>query len=402
MRTSQRNCRSRSQACITTHERAKARSRFTSGNTDVSDQKTSSNGWMHDAGRDERENRPLVQGGFRKVLAQMNSTTWEALLDQQYSSLSIPLLSPSTSILDAAIAYGRCGWYILFTDGQSKNPGSLVGAGWQEKSVRDETDIRSAYSSHAMGIALHAGRSGAFILDVDHPEHLPKFLKTILEETRPPFQATRLDGGTRGHYVFAVPHGESYGNSNGTLGTAWGEVRCKNGVIIVEPTAHSSGGLYKWRVGGRVPYMPKQIASHVRPLGRRYVHTPADPDQFNACIAAHVVGDKEWILQMRLTQMIDRIHMGTSRHMSLVKALMPAVKDAASGMYPMETCLRAFSDAFNFYKPMDEQTHNEFLGVAAWCMGQIAEMTALEKASHAAQANYEFYSAGQWIEKKNG
>ena len=161
-----------------------------------------------------------------------------------YATLTIPNLAEDVDTLTAALAYAECGWYVLPVKRGSKKPGSVVGNGWQRQSSRDPKQIAAWFAASDYGIALHAGRSGAVIFDVDHPERLPDVLRRHLASA--PFQSTRPDMPGRGHYVFGQPPGRTIGNSNGRLGTGWGEVRGLNGVIIAAPSWHPEGGEYRW------------------------------------------------------------------------------------------------------------------------------------------------------------
>src|SRR5690606_28469462 len=94
--------------------------------------------------------------------------------------LSIPPdLDPGDSgLIRAAIQYAQHGWYVLpvRTDGdpkRRKQPGSVVGKGWPTKSSRDPQVIADWFTGTTHGIALHCGRSGAVVLDVDAPDKLP-------------------------------------------------------------------------------------------------------------------------------------------------------------------------------------------------------------------------------------
>jgi len=162
------------------------------------------------------------------------------------SALSIPNLEPDVDILTAALAYTGAGWYVLPTDPaiDIKNPGSVVGKHWQDKSSRDPKQIAAWFAGTDYGIALHCGRSGVVVFDVDNPDKLPDVLRRHLATA--PFQSTRPDVPGRGHYVFLQPPGRTIGNRPGRLGAAWGEVRGLNGVIIAAPTPHPEGGLYRW------------------------------------------------------------------------------------------------------------------------------------------------------------
>ncbi len=73
------------------------------------------------------------------------------------------------SLVDAALAYAKAGWYVLPTDpADVKNPGSVVHGRWQDKSTRDPGQIRAWWRENpGNGIALHVGKSGAVAFDLD-------------------------------------------------------------------------------------------------------------------------------------------------------------------------------------------------------------------------------------------
>lgn len=87
------------------------------------------------------------------------------------------------------------------------------------------------------------------VLDVDDPTKLSDLMMRELFQTRVPFQSTRLVGDIRrGHYPFKVPNNVSYGNSLGSLGSGWGDVRGHNANTVVSPSQHameSHGKSYK-------------------------------------------------------------------------------------------------------------------------------------------------------------
>jgi hypothetical protein len=162
------------------------------------------------------------------------------------TGLLVPQITDHMDRLTAALAYAEAGWYVLPTDPaiDIKNPGTVVGKHWQAKSSRDPRQITAWFAGTDYGIALHCGRSGAVVFDVDRPAKLPDVLRRHLDSA--PFQSTRPDVPGRGHYIFLQPPGRTIGNRPGKLGAAWGEIRGLNGVIIAEPTPHSDGGRYKW------------------------------------------------------------------------------------------------------------------------------------------------------------
>jgi hypothetical protein len=162
------------------------------------------------------------------------------------ATLTVPDLPADADTLTAALAYAAAGWYLLPTDPaiDIKSPGSVVGKRWQTKSSRDPKQIAAWFVGTDYGIALHCGRSGVVVFDVDYPDKVPPVLAKYLATAA--FQSTRPDVPGRGHYIFLSPPGRSIGNNPGKLGGAWGEVRGLNGVIIAAPTPHPAGGEYRW------------------------------------------------------------------------------------------------------------------------------------------------------------
>jgi hypothetical protein len=164
--------------------------------------------------------------------------------DVSAAELYVPEIDPDADMLTAALAYANAGWYVLPAKRGTKHPGSVVGNDWQHKSSRDPKQITAWFAGTDHNIALHCGRSGAVVFDVDTPENVPPVLAKYLASA--PFQSTRPDTPGRGHYLFLQPVGRTIGNCNGRLGSAWGEVRGLNGVIIAAPSFHAERGEYQW------------------------------------------------------------------------------------------------------------------------------------------------------------
>jgi hypothetical protein len=162
----------------------------------------------------------------------------------QHNALSIPELTDDVDTLTAALAYAGGGWYVAPAKRATKDPGSILGKRWHHQTSRDADQIAAWFAGTDHDIALHCGRSGAIVFDVDAPDKVPPVLAKYLATA--PFQSTRPDVPGRGHYVFLQPPGRTIGNGGGGLGGAWGEVRGLNGVIIAAPSHHPEGGEYRW------------------------------------------------------------------------------------------------------------------------------------------------------------
>ncbi len=182
------------------------------------------------------------------------------------AGLWVPDVPPSLTLLDAALAYAEAGWYLVPTDPNDvKNPGSVVGGKWHEKSSRDPEQIGNGGGRRTRTTAshLHCGRSGAiaFDLDVGDLNSVSTFGRADIAEAlvnAGAIQGTRSEGD-RGHYLYLMPPNKEFGNSAGAF-MAWGEVRGKNGGIVVAPTPHpdagTKGGCYRWAKVGVVGALP--------------------------------------------------------------------------------------------------------------------------------------------------
>ena len=199
---------------------------------------------------DERVTAPAGKPGPATTIAPTVSTTAGTShsngdgRQERGAALAIPKLDDNVDNLTAALAYAEAGWYVLPVRLGTKNPGSVVGKHWQDKSSREPKQIIAWFAGTTHDVALHCGRSGAIVFDVDQPDKLPDILRKHLRAA--PYQSTRPDVPGRGHYVFLQPPGRRIGNSGGRLGGAWGEVRGANGVIMAQPSHHPEGGHYQW------------------------------------------------------------------------------------------------------------------------------------------------------------
>jgi len=179
----------------------------------------------------------------------------------QPGGLTVPNVT-GLDLTTAALLYAEAGWFVLPVRLRTKHPGSILGTGWPAKTSRDPAQIESWFAAANRGLALHIGRSGAVTFDVDRPQDLPELLAQCLSAAGQPFQSTRASVPTRGHHVFAQPQGVDLGNGRGSLQGSWGDVRGRNGVIVVEPSMHTNhelGGQYLWTRHGRLPLLPPEL-----------------------------------------------------------------------------------------------------------------------------------------------
>ncbi len=288
------------------------------------------------------------------------------------------------SLVDAALAYAKAGWYVLPTDpADVKNPGSVVHGRWQDKSTRDPEQICAWWRGNpGYGIALHVGRSGAVVFDLDIDD-----LDVIARAGRPEIaEALRSAGaiqhgrchGDRGHYVYATAPGESFGNGPGRF-RRWGQVRGRNGVIIAAPTPHptaeTKGGHYQWKRVGPLRPLPgvlraclSEAAGEADPL------TEAELDEFLDTYVGGGCGREDCRNTPRgpVTRFNNQVAQGCSRHDTMASVLPWAFSEAMGGCYSAREALVQLHNAFAAAFTEDDdpvrrsQLGNEFVRLAQW------------------------------------
>ncbi|MGV0581926.1 phage/plasmid primase, P4 family [Mycolicibacterium elephantis] len=281
------------------------------------------------------------------------------------------------SLADAALTYAMAGWYVLPTDPRDiKNPGSIVKGHWRQQSSRDFAQIRRWWTDNPnAGIALHVGRSGALAFDLDLDD-MAAMNAAGYGDLASALTRTEAIGGTRktgdrGHYIFAMPLGESFGNSAGAF-ARFGQVRGRNGVIIAAPTPHpdapTKGGHYHQKVCGQPGVLGdvllaclKSSATHADPM------TPSELSEFlNRPECGRDIRPRA--LKGQLTSFADKIKAGESRHDSMCSVLVWAFREALVGCYPARRAYDELSAAFSKAKP--DADAGEFDRIACWAAAQ--------------------------------
>jgi hypothetical protein len=271
---------------------------------------------------------------------------------------------------------------VLPVSPNSKNPGSYVGKGWPEKSTRDPVQIDAMFLDRDVSIALHVGKSGALVIDVDNPSELPDLLNNELQKLNVPFQASRMIGDLRrGHYFFSIPSGAMYGNGVGSLGDQWGDVRGNNGVVIAAPSTHASGGMYSWKRIGELPELPTIISRNLNPF--KDANSPAASIQeISEFMANHTGNLHANLLELRINKFKQDLKVASSRHTAFLTFVLVILKDSKLNFYDATNALNQAHFIFNFTKPSEEQTPNEFNGIVAWALSQVEAMTLDQLALH--------------------
>ena len=310
--------------------------------------------------------------------------------------LSIPDLPPGVDTLTAALAYAECGWYVLPVRMDTKHPGSVVGKGWPSRSSRDPKQLAAWFAGTSYGVALHAGRSGAIALDVDHPEHTPDEVMLIMESGCP-YQSTRPGEPGRGHYLVANTTGRRIGNSVGKLATtpAWGEIRGTNGVIIVEPSQHPSGGEYRWIRTGPLPDMPDYLAEAL-PTSCSSEDAATD-GQIERFFESHTETTRPEALRGLENILQAKLAAGQSCHMSTLGVLTDAMQEAAAGYYgALEASRRLWPIYLATAKNGTStgrtltagEARHQYAGILAWAVGQADTPVAADAAEARCSQRY--------------
>lgn len=307
----------------------------------------------------------------------------------------IAAVAEQSGMLGAALAYADAGWYVLPVKAGTKKPGTVVGDDWPAKSSRDPKQITAWFAGEDHGIALHCGRSGAVVLDVDEPDNVPDEVLLIMQSDGP-FQSTRADQPDRGHYLLLNDTGRRIGNSLGKLATApkWGEVRGANGVIIVEPTIHPDGGQYRWIRTGVVPAIPDYLAEAL-PESATPEDTATDAE-VRKFLDTHTEAIKPEALNGLVNTLTAKLAQGHSCHMSTLGVLTDAMQEAAAGYYSAREAARQLYEPY--LKTITTGTSTgriltkreaaqSYKGIVAWAIGQ-AHPTNTAKARERVTAKY--------------
>jgi hypothetical protein len=314
----------------------------------------------------------------------MSSISYKSLTESKFQELKVPEQTEQMSTLEAALLWVQSGFYVLPIHNETKHAGSVVGVGWPDKSSKDPNQIYDWFGSQSYGLALHVGKSGAIAFDVDNPDLLPYRLRQRLKQSSVPFQSTRTNNPLRGHYLFATLPGSNFGNSNGFLGKGWGEVRGKNGIIVLSPTKHlksDQGGQYLWIRTGMLPYLPSEIAEKL-PRYSSAAISSIDLAEVNKFFEANQGSLLPDLLEKRLTSASGKFALG-SRHNTARDLLFVCLRDSVSGLYPARDAVEQIASLFISHKPQNEwASRDEYIGMVRWATAQVSALNPDEISHH--------------------
>ncbi len=292
----------------------------------------------------------------------------------------VPDYDPEAGVLAAALAYGKAGLYLAPTvnrgESPGKNPGTALGKNWQTRTVTGSADVYAIFAEEhpdACGIALHCGRSGLVVIDIDTEDGalVPEPVIRAIEECKPPSWGTRRGAALQGHYVFEQPPGRTIGNSGGRLGSGWGDIRGKNGVVILPGSWHPNieHGLYHMWTHGEVPALPAYLADAL--VDSTDHNDAASGAEVAAFLNSHISTLRPDMLALGpVRQFTERVTAGQGRHTSMLDAACWAMREARAGLYPARDAVKALASALTAAVAGERSTTGEMMGITAWAVAQ--------------------------------
>ncbi|MBP2370693.1 AAA family ATPase [Pseudonocardia parietis] len=287
--------------------------------------------------------------------------------------LFVPLIDEDADSFTIARALAEAGFYVLPTrnTGDAKHAGSVLGTGWPAKSSRDPEQIRDWFANTDHRVAIHCGRSGLIVADVDDPDKVTPELATAVAALKPPFQSTREEQPRRGHYLFAQPPGRRIGNRAGETGREWGEWRGDNGIILV------GGPGRVWRQTEEVPELPRNVSDLLPDVGD--TASAVGDAEIERFVAEHKLNLSAKSLDAIIAGFNAEVDAGASRHVAATGAACWVVREAMEGRFPARTGLRRLAD--EFVAALTEtgrdgraitrpQAENEFESIVGWAVAQ--------------------------------
>ncbi|WP_075833289.1 MULTISPECIES: AAA family ATPase [unclassified Rhodococcus (in: high G+C Gram-positive bacteria)] len=336
------------------------------------------------------------------------------------------LLSDDLTLLEAAQALAAAGLRVLPLTSQptgnkpgedaSKNPGGLLGRGWQNKSTTDpeviekwftepdtttlesvvtQTDIYRWVPFDTLGLGVHAGPD-ILIVDADNAQNIPERFWDELEDA--PFQSSSTIDHRRGHYYFRPRQGFHFGHTSAIPGIdgmdSAGEIRHGNAIAVSAPSKHfwaSLGRAYRWKRVGTIPEMSEELAQWLESRKDKVAWNGTDIEVAEATLdsisyfrenctnASHpeIVDEHVDFMRMQadmiglhnawLPSLIDLIQMSLCGYVNAADAI-----DAAGDAF---VALRSDDTRGGNWKNEDE-AQREYIDLLKWALGKVQAKNA--------------------------
>jgi hypothetical protein len=138
--------------------------------------------------------------------------------------------------------------------------------------------------------------------------------------------------------LFAQPPGRNLGNGTGRLGGSWGEIRGRNGVIIVAPSVHENAdkaGRYQWERVGPLTVLPATVADLLDDATD--ATDAATDEQVQTFLDKHTDAARPELLDVWCRLYAAKVEAGESRPARMVSVLTGALKESACGYLDART-----------------------------------------------------------------
>jgi putative DNA primase/helicase len=156
------------------------------------------------------------------------------------------VMSDTSELLQAALAYARRGWPVLPLQPRGKAPlGALASHGVKDATTDDATIRRwwAARPDANIGIATGGG-SGLLVIDVDPRDDGDEALRDLERQYGAlPQTVEALTGGGGRHVLLRCPTGQGCGKLTRGI-----DIKANGGYIVAAPSLHPSGASYAWEV----------------------------------------------------------------------------------------------------------------------------------------------------------
>lgn len=197
-------------------------------------------------------------------------------------------MNPPTRLHRAARKYTEFGWKIFPLRPRSKEPFAGLGV---YNATNDPAQIeRWWHQWPEANIGLHCGGSGLLALDLD--QYKDSYDGASLLSATETETVTNLTGSGGTHLLYAMPDGARYSNATGNLPPGI-DVRGHGGYIVLPPSVHPNGNLYRWEIGYGPHETPVRVMpSHLRQLldeARAFQRKPGPPSSMDVRVSTRTV-----------------------------------------------------------------------------------------------------------------
>ena len=258
------------------------------------------------------------------------------------------------TMLDYALEYGQRGWAPVPLVANSKKP---CLHDWPNVTSSDEAYIRQHFTHHNGNIGIVCGqKSSLLVIDIDMPDGPASLEQLESQLGKLPDTLSQTTGGGGSQLFFLCPVAVEIGNSVKKLGACI-DIRANNGQVVVPPSIHPNGNLYKWDNDLSPAALPQAWIDYLVQLQKPTLARPAQPSELDETFRLHPYIDK--VLSNGM-QKIANAEEGT-RNDTLFKVVAKLAGFIPSGLLGENTLYDRAKQAFQGCHPegIDEQEFNK-------------------------------------------